>query len=623
MGTCNVLRSASSKILISFIAASIIWIVAVFHPFYFGDELPAFVYSGKDAAFAKSFHLLNSYKPRLVFNALWAFIGDLCVPRVAMAGLVASLWAAVMALTYAIARCELGCQRGIALMAAALAGFSRFSVMLRYDYLAGTIELGAFVCFLIVLWIVLLASERIPKNKTLVVVGVAFAMATVFIHERYIAAFVILGAMLCIQLWVRRQFSWSLWCLALGISILPLLFFFIATKSLSSVDITTGTAGRKISIGFDTVKVFLSYIVNVLFGTNYGEPCFVGEKLPTVLAVGVVSASVVAWMWVIYTIVRSSIDIRKLALLGVALIALVGVASLPGPDRQEARWMFPVAVLAGLMVAALRAGSAAKLALGVALVTQAFYMMTGHLNEMCDITASRQARDIGNAVSHIALPGSEAVVFGVPEPDISWILRGGNIGSSWSLPAGELFARANRLSLRLVPPSAVGAADKPDFGLVRQDQGIPFRLIGRAQTFILLNPEEVSPEVGTTLGGGSSWEGWKWATQPSLVSGSIVLRPGFDGFVEIDAHRLDSRLLVYRAEALVDTAVPMRLQINWTKRDGTFLSATIRVVRVGRQAQNYVLPIVAPPGAEVGEVYVSLHDGASGAVIVQSVRLVE
>lgn len=285
--------------------------------------------------------------------------------------------------------------------------------------------------------------------------------------------------------------------------------------------------------------------------------------------------------------------------------------------------MFPAAVLAGLMVAILKNGPVARSALTVLLATHLSYLVAGRLDQTFNIAASNQARDLGNAVSHLTLPGHRGVIFGIPEPDVSWIVRGVNFGPLWSIPPGELFAKANRLQLRLVPASAAVIAVDPDLGLARQNQGTPFRLVSRTQTLALLNPELVPPKAGTMLGGRGSWERWKWSERPSFASGSVVLRSGFNGFIGLDARRLDGRLLVYRAEGLDGASVPMRLQVNWTKQDGSLLSATIQVVHVRRHAQNYLLAITAPPGAEVANVYVSLHDGASGSVLVHSVRLLE
>ena len=108
------------------------WIAWLAHPYYFGDELTTFLHAGEPHAFARAFELLNQYKPRLVFNALWSLIADWRVSRLHVAGLLAVLWVGVILMAFRIARDGLKASAPVALLVAAIAGFSRFSVMLRY-----------------------------------------------------------------------------------------------------------------------------------------------------------------------------------------------------------------------------------------------------------------------------------------------------------------------------------------------------------------------------------------------------------------------------------------------------------------------------------------------------------
>jgi hypothetical protein len=81
-------------------------------------------------------------------------------------------------------------------------------------------------------------------------------------------------------------------------------------------------------------------------------------------------------------------------------------------------------------------------------------------------------------------------------------------------------------------------------------------------------------------------------------------------------------LIVYRARALTDDVVPMRIQVNWADKKGRFLGAFIKVVSVGKATENYATVIAAPTGACEGTVYANLHDGATGSVELSSIRLI-
>jgi hypothetical protein len=85
---------------------------------------------------------------------------------------------------------------------------------------------------------------------------------------------------------------------------------------------------------------------------------------------------------------------------------------------------------------------------------------------------------------------------------------------------------------------------------------------------------------------------------------------------------LDRRWIVYTARAKDGARVPMRLQVNWhTKQDNRFLSTIIKVVYPSEAWRSFVTLLHAPPDAEIGYVYATLHDGAQGAVELKSVEL--
>jgi len=124
------------------------------------------------------------------------------------------------------------------------------------------------------------------------------------------------------------------------------------------------------------------------------------------------------------------------------------------------------------------------------------------------------------------------------------------------------------------------------------------------------------------LGSRETWSGWQWNARPDQVEGAVKLRPGTEGWRAVPAADLDRRLLVYRARALDGTQVPLRLQVNWHAKEGNrFLSTMIRVVYPRETWHSFETLLNAPPGADIGYVYATLHDGAQGVVEVKSVEL--
>jgi hypothetical protein len=624
----NKCRTATGFACLSVLCAlAVWWILTSAHPYYFGDELAAFLYTGEENAFARNFQFLNQYKPRLIFNALWSLIADWQVARLHVAVLLAVLWVAVIILSYGIARIGLKASSLVAVLVAAIAAFSRFSVMLRYDYLSGSVELGSLLLFLVSLYYVIRGFERGFYPWTIAIVS-ASAVATVLVHERYIGGTVALAVSLATVSWFRKdKVALRSSLLAAGlIAVLPFGVFGVATRLLADLPITTGTVGQPMVLGAANIKIALQYASNVFLGTNFGQPWFVGNGLPRIILVFVVTASLVLWGAFVRCVLRRRTWNAQTLLVLLPLGAMIAVATLGGADRQEARWMTPVAVLAGLLVAATARERWAVVVLLFTLVVNVSYLALGGVGAIANIEASTYSRAIGETATTVAMKNGIGVVMRVREPDISWILRGANFGPTWSKPPGQLYALANGLNIRLVPESAVNMGDSHfDFGLINQvgSRHVQFSVVSGNKFSEIINPNRIANSVGVFVGAGKKWDNWHWANTPLLSDEGVQLSPGFDGFYPQKAASLAGKIVFYRAKALGSEPVPMRLQINWTNADDKLIFATIQVVQVSGEWKNYPLLLTPPEGAIMGNIYASLHNGTSGTVVLGSVRLLD
>ena len=602
------------------------WIAWLAHPYYFGDELTTFLHAGEPHAFARAFELLNQYKPRLVFNALWSLIADWRVSRLHVAGLLAVLWVGVILMAFRIARDGLKASAPVALLVAAIAGFSRFSVMLRYDYLAGTIEIGSLLFFLVALHIVLVGAER-GFRPWMTFAAVVAATLAVLVHERYIAGTIGLAAGLAAIAWFRRHERAPRPSLlaAVLIAVIPFGIFALATKLLADLPMATGTAGQEVTAGLDNVRIALQYMGNVFLGTNYGQPWFVGLGLEQQVLMGVVVVASLLWLALAVHMVRQRTWRASHLLLWLPLAAMIAVATLPGADRQEARWMVPVSLLAAFLMAAVARTRWAIPALLLALSVNVVYTVLGGQGITFNILASNYSRAIGEALASSAIREGSGVVKGLPEPDLSWVIRGVNFGPVWSERPGHLYAKANGLGVELVPEAAVDpAGPRLDFGLIRDEgnqEDVRFRVVSAGQLLALTQPGRLADSEGTFLGRGPDWPEWRWASSPSLTEEGVLLSPGFNGFHPLPVSDLVGKVLVYRARASGDATVPMRLQVNWTDASDQLISAPIQVVEVKGDWKNYAMLLTPPNGAVTGNVYATLHDGAAAAVMLGSVRL--
>ena len=605
-----------------------LWIAGTTHPYYFGDELAPF-YWGDGATFSRVFSLLNLYKPRLAFHAFWAILADLQASRLFVGLLVFVLWSLVVTTSLLIARKRLKAPLGIVVLVGLIAAFSRFAFMLRYDYLAASIELGALLAFLIVLYKLLEIIEHKAVTYRQIFAVTATALVATFIHERYLAAFCAMSVVLAFVWWQTRKSSESnkLLLLAGTTSAFPVLSFFIATTALSDFSIATGTAGQSVSLNSMTGVVALRFLSNVFVGTNFGHPWFVGTGLSKSILLVVVVVSASMTLTALWAIVRKGANpnVNQGLLIALPLFALVLVASLPGIDRAEARWMFPVSVLAAIALAWLPSRAVSGAALAAMVGTHTAYLMLGGSTAIFNVEGSRLAASLGGAVRYAAPSGSVAVALGFREPDVSWVVRGSNFGPVWQLAPGRLFSLANDLSVDLMPESVVSKPLPDDaFGLLRTSGAERYVFLRRNQVAALLAGASASFAHGEMLGGRNVWRDWAWSKGPIIGDEGLELMQGMHGFYTLPAAALTGKFVVYRARTQHGRPVSqMRLQIRWTRKDGAQIGATIKVVDVGPTMQDFAMFIAPPSKADLGEVYATLHDASNSPVLLEAVRLVD
>lgn len=611
---------------------------ALYHPYYFGDELFSFAFGMRhDGGFWETFAELNAYKPRVLMNLIWAAIVAGEVPRWGAMFVNAGTMAACAILVYRIGTRDLGATRGASLFAALVLLGSRFGAMLYFDYVSGTVETVSLALFLAGLSVsagAVFDGKRLSWGR-LIAALICFLLV-VAVHERFVAG--LAGAMGVVSLfWLKRHWAQrdlrGLVFPVLSV-ILPAIAVVLLVKTLSPNPLSMGTSGQTVQVSGATFQIAVTYLLNVFLGSNYGPVWFVGSLNQNHLwAVWVfrVSAILLALSWIVPWLLRGKPSIAKgidgirYQAIGVLLAFMAGmmlVASLPGADRQEARWMFPVFAALLLLILATYRGRARVVLLLLLALSQVFYLTYGSLERIASINASLAAKQLGGAMDSVDFPGDAGVMLAVPEPDTSWVLGGAD---------GRVFCRVN-LSKRnclFSASDASGSAEataKYGFGLMPQGanrRGEAFyRYVPRAQAAAMLGSTAL-PQGGDVIGHGATWPDWTFVDPASRTDSGIVLAGLAENFFRLDVARIEGKFLIYRSEAIEGERVPMRIQVNWHDASNGFLGAFIEVVDVSGPVKDYPALIVAPDNAAYGLVYATLHDDAVGKVRLESVRVVD
>lgn len=607
--------------------------LALYHRFYFGDELFSFAYGLRHkGSFWGVFGDLNAYKPRVVMNALWAAIVAWDLPRwIAMLVNAAGL-AGCASLAYWLAIKESGLSRLGAVAVGALVLLSRFNVMLYYDYVSGTVE--TLSLFLFLAGIASARSEIFTDRqlagsaKAGCVVAMCCFVLAVLVHERYVAGLVGIMSIVLVSrvMWFRTSRNYGKLIFPVMAVVAPVVLFGVLVKTLSDNPLAMGTSGQVVTIGAETVKVAVTYAANVFLGTNFGPPWFVGllnQDHPWATRIfcvfGVVSLAAWTLPWLLrrnYPASAPRISRSSLAFLAAA-IGMIAVASLPGSARQEARWMYPVYVMVLLFAMVTYRGWARHALIGLLAAVQFFYLAFGSVGAIASITASNTAKHLGNVAETVELPGTSGLLLAVPEPDTSWVLGG----------KGEVFCAVNLEPKNcLYTREGFDAGMASDYGyalmpVIGQGNGLSYQYVSRRNAAVMLDPN-LLPKDGAFLGSVSSWNEWKLDDPKQLSPDGLLLTRLAENFIRVDADRLDGAFLVYRARSLVGENVSMRLQVNWHDANDAFLGAYLTVVQVQVPSKDYPAFISVPQTATHGYVYASLHDGATGKVLLESVRIV-
>lgn len=617
--------------LLLLLAATLVIGAIAYQPYFFGDELMPFYYSYEPGATLWSIYSqLNAYKPRLVFNGIWALGAYFAAPRYAfmlitIGGIVAAAW-----LLYYLARLQFGASRWIALSAGAVIVTSRFSMLVYYDYIAGIIEALSMACFLFAVVLVIAPSAFKSLGSTIrFALTVIACVVAVFIHERYMAGTVALGIVVIARSVASLRSNprvGRVWH-GIVIAVIPVVAFFIANKACGSLPIATGTAAKPVTLSLGTLERATVYLGNVFLALNHGYQWLVGSlQLHGTLhiAVIVVMATVLAliYIWII-VYRRKEIQWVRVAEIALLICALIAAASLPGWSRQEGRWMTPVLALAVVM--GMHLGRTKAVFLAALLAANLIYLMASSESSVYNIEASRMADAIAAPLNTLHPSGRIGIVLNAASRGTHWVLGGagvsGNTGDS-----GAAFSRANFASRVQVDP-AVAAGGDYDFGLYytgEPNASRPvFAYLDKRQVQLIRHPETLPNGAGQLIGGSDAWRQWTWSVSPRLSQEGVELRPGVIGTWSMPSTELDHKLIVYRARSLTEGPVPMRIQVNWSGARGRYLGTFITVVGVGTTMENFVAFMDAPAGATGGTIYANLQDGATGAVELKSIRLVD
>lgn len=606
---------------------------AAYHPYFFGDEISPLRDAASSEGMWDALRKISTYKPRLVFNAIWAFGGISEWPRWYFAAINAAGVAVIGASCAAIAIRWFGATRKQMWLLLAAILLSRFSAMIYFDYVSGIIETASLAFLLLAILATISVYARSSIGGILVVV--VLATCAVLVHERYMAATFAVGCVVAAATVLRPRGERHRlhWLLAVSVAVIPAITFLVLVKSFDSLPVSTGTSGQAVALDMGTLKVFSMYLGNLFFGLNFGKDWFVGSLNMGSTAgrvVAILSAVVFSTAWFRYgaSLRRDRARLLQVGALMLVILSLVVMASLPGEGRQEARWMYPVGVLVCLLYFCTPRVAVRYSLLGLTLALASVHWLSGALNSTANVYVSRTAQYLGEGVNGTIPQGRRAVLVGLG--DDPW-----EVGQRSGVAE---FARRNfrsHLQLKIFDPSDTTLIEWADLGIVRavndERSASRFALVQGSLLRFLLRPELIDkdrlPVAGIEVLGDPElgWGGWTWSVDPQQLDGQVVLESArrLVGFNDRPASALDGRILVYRAGLAdgADGAAKMRLQVNWMGADGRFLGASIEVVDVHKGIAEYSMMLNAPEAAERGLVYANLHDGEEAPVLLQSVHV--
>jgi hypothetical protein len=590
-----------------------------FHPYFFGDELNAYqsAKNGNHKLLA-TFWDLAGYKPRLVWDFLLDLVLNIGRSRWVLMLLVAIPMATATSLVFLMVSRWTG-RYELALLSIAILLTSRFGVLFYFDYVSGSLE-ALSLCLLMVL---LLCMEKFLTGEhrwKAIWQMVLLAVILVFVHERWAVPMLLLGltlsAVSLVNGWSRRV---SLATTLVGL--LPLGLFALANALIGKHNLTMGSAGQEIAFGFENVVGFTNYISNIFLNQGIGAKYLWGNwalQSPAMnretilwLVFGLLTVSVYVLVWLKKGFEKSNQPflVGTLAI----LFGLIIVACLP--SRHEPRWVYPVAVLV-LVLGTKHIRFPFALTLGVlSLSLNSFLLLVGNQDGMAQVYSSRAAQSFGQGLETFGFQGARVVV-------------SGNQDDRWTFGGPGLYSEAN-----FGDAGAIFVVSESEALPQNLDYGMVFRgfLDQRRPQYELLTVNDFMTATGRTnandrpivklLGGDGTWPDWRWSRPPQHLSDGIVLSPGMNGFLPVQAENLGKRYLVYSVRSALADPVPMRVQVNWHDASGKLVQVFIKVYQVNSSWTTLADHIEVPPSASVGEVYLQLDDKARDSVVVRGVSI--
>lgn len=605
-----------------------------FHPFFFGDELIAYELASANDSFSFIFHELNANKPRLVFNGVEALLAIIDAPRATHAMLVAACMAWINILIFTVARYQFSGSRTLAwLLVLGVLG-SRYGVMLYFDYLSGLVETLSSALFLTTLLLAWLAYRK-EFDLRCAAGALLTAIVTGLVHERYMAGSLAIACVIvvaeCLGASARRRTKVVGWALSLGFA--PVIVYWLSVKAVGSLPITTVGGDQRVSLGADTLWTMLTFGYDVLLGGNYGPEWLWGRYNylhPVGRVIGVLTAVVTTLTIVAIFIRRGFAEHSRWIILslGAVIVAFIAVASLAGSIRQDARFMFPVGILVLITWFLILKDTWRHVAIALILATDATYLVLDSHDSMMYVYSSRGANSLASSLLALKGPGKNGIVVG--NPDNAFTVGGGYQWNPANQRKGATFSAVNLDSSVQIDPFIEGdTIDQGlyDFGLALSGFGphrTPiYRWVAVNTVLQIVGAADLdNVPVHRVLGSKDNWDTWQWRSPPEFVDGALKLAWGVEGSLSLPAQELNERWLVMRARALDDVRAPMRLQVNWHARgNNRFLSTTFRVVNPDETLNAYSTMLYAPPDAETGLVYATLHSETNGVIEVQSIEL--
>ncbi|NWF34646.1 hypothetical protein HH110_16515 [Stenotrophomonas sp. SAM-B] len=610
-----------------------------YQPGFFGDELFPY-YVGMDSnSLLETFLRINQYKARLLFNGIWSLGVWWEVPRSAFAVLNAAAmsWAGVA--TLYIARNRLHASVTTSFVAALCAVLSRFGIVFYFDYLSGTIATLGLALFLTT--ILLIASEigRAAFRWGRAAMIICLAVATVLTYETYIAGLFALG--LCasviaiIRHHVNRAAPWGTLAVT-GVLIwaVPLLCFVLATQWMSTLSVMTGTAGQSVSVNIGTLHTFAQFFSNVFLGTNFGLDWFVGKMSANNAAgqrIGYVCAAMFSTLWGLSLLNAAKRwnthqSCAALTLFTIAL-ATIAISSLPGLDRADARWMFPLSAICVLLALCIPRSRSRDSLLLAMLAINLVHLITDNASGIYNVRASQTSGVLARAMQAVTPVSERGIVTGIPDNELEWIL-GGDALQGNDVRVGDVYCWINLGGPPCIDPrSALEIRDRDDydFALAYTNDGnkghvflVPGEILSNT-----LEPNSNFFHGARTLGGArAGWSQWHWVGgQQPQDTDAVIENSQMHATLTIPADELRGNVIGYMASAIPGQEATMRLQVNWLRADRSLIAPQIEVVRPKEPMATYTMILLPPSDAQFGEIYVTLHDPRSGAVLIHQVAL--